>query len=92
VREFLLNELEVLPGCNDPRLHDPLVVRRVTILLGVRVGVCLPTLSQVDLDVLLGDGIFLLKFYNRFYDIKCIDFAALREAKTRMIIWISYLD
>ena len=43
--QLLLNQLEVLSGRDDPRLHDPLVVSRVPVLLSVGVGVGLASLA-----------------------------------------------
>lgn len=92
MRLFLLNKLEVLPSCNDPRLHNPLVVRCVAHFLRVGIGIGLSSLPQVDLNVLLGLGIFLLGLDDGLYNVKDVDLAFYGEAKARMVLRVLYVD
>ena len=53
VRLLLLDQLQVLPSCDDPRFHNPLVVSCVSHFLGVRIRIGLSSLPQINLNILL---------------------------------------
>ncbi len=47
----LLNQLQVLTRCDDPRFNYTLIIYGVADLLGVRVGVDLASFSQIYLNI-----------------------------------------
>jgi hypothetical protein len=60
--------------------------------LRVRIGIGLSSLSQVDLDILLGLGVFLLGLDDGLYHVKDVDLAFNGEAEARMVLRILYVD